>query len=184
LKPFADPEIMAVGGFTVLGYDDLLSKTMALSWIFDLADEKEKTVKRHKIHANNCAVRTDFFRANPFPDLPAFKKQCGFWLRDLSARGHQYMRTAEARTVHARIPATNSWYGAPGPRAWTATSRAFIPCPARGSADWAMPSNISARRSGGPGRTSSTRAQGSICRPGNDLPPWRSRSASSHRTRW
>ncbi|HTK59113.1 MAG TPA: glycosyltransferase [Sphingomicrobium sp.] len=104
LKPFADPEIMAVGGFTVLGYDDLLSKTMALSWIFDLADEKEKTVGRHKIHANNCAVRTDFFRANPFPDLPAFKKQCGFWLRDISARGYHYMRTAEARTIHAPHP--------------------------------------------------------------------------------
>jgi hypothetical protein len=104
LKPFADPSIMAVGGFTVLGYDDLLSKTMALSWIFDLADEREKTVGRHKIHANNCAVRTDFFRANPFPDLPAFKKQCGFWLRDLSSRGHRYVRTADAMTVHAPHP--------------------------------------------------------------------------------
>ena len=104
LKPFADPTIMAVGGFTVLGYDDLLSKTMALSWIFDLADEREKTVGRHKIHANNCAVRTDFFRENPFPDLPAFKKQCGFWLRDLSDRGHRYMRTADAMTIHAPHP--------------------------------------------------------------------------------
>ena len=104
LKPFADPEIMAVGGFTVLGYEDLLSKTMALSWIFNTADEREKTVKRHKIHANNCAVRTDFFRANPFPDLPAFKKQCGFWLRDLSARGHRFLRTADAMTIHAPHP--------------------------------------------------------------------------------
>jgi hypothetical protein len=104
VKPFADPSIMAVGGFTVLGYDDLLSKTFALSWIFDLADEREKTVGRHKIHANNCAVRTEFFRANPFPDLPAFKKQCGFWLRDLSSRGHRYIRTADAMTVHAPHP--------------------------------------------------------------------------------
>jgi len=30
LAPFADPEIMAVGGFTVLGWEDILSKTMAL----------------------------------------------------------------------------------------------------------------------------------------------------------
>ena len=104
LKPFADPEIMAVGGFTVLGHEDLLSKAMALSWIFNLPEEREKTVKRHKIHANNCAVRTDFFRANPFPDLPAFKKQCGFWLRDLSARGHRFVRTADAMTVHAPHP--------------------------------------------------------------------------------
>lgn len=115
LKPFADPEIMAVGGFTVLGYDDLLSKTFALGWIFDLRDERSKTVKREKIHANNCAVRTDFFRDNPFPDLPAFKKQCGFWLRDLSARGYRYTRTADAMTVHAPHPGYRflAW------RAWT-----------------------------------------------------------------
>jgi hypothetical protein len=115
IKPFADPEIMAVGGFTVLGYDDFLSKTFALSWIFDLRAERAKTVQRHKIHANNCAVRTDFFRDNPFPDLPAFKKQCGFWLRDLSARGYRYTRTADAMTVHAPHPGYKflAW------RAWT-----------------------------------------------------------------
>lgn len=104
LKPFADSKIMAVGGFTVLGYDDLLSKTFALSWIFDLREEREKTVRREKIHANNCAVRTEFFRENPFPDMPAFKKQCGFWLRDLIANGYQYTRTADAMTVHAPHP--------------------------------------------------------------------------------
>jgi hypothetical protein len=104
IAPFADEEMMAVGGFTVLGYEDFLSKTFALSWIFNLADEREKTVRRHKIHANNCAVRTDFFRANPFPDLPAFKKQCGFWLRDLSSRGYKFTRTADAMTVHAPHP--------------------------------------------------------------------------------
>ena len=104
VKPFADPELVAVGGFTVLGYDDFLSKTFALSWIFNLREEREKTVQRHKIHANNCAVRTDFFRQNPFPDLPAFKKQCGFWLRDLSQRGYKFIRTADAMTVHAPHP--------------------------------------------------------------------------------
>jgi hypothetical protein len=115
IKPFANPEIMAVGGFTVLGYDDLLSKTFALSWIFDLREERTQTVKREKIHANNCAVRTDFFRENPFPDLPAFKKQCGFWLRDLTAKGYEYTRTADAMTVHAPHPGYKflAW------RAWT-----------------------------------------------------------------
>ena len=115
IKPFANPEIMAVGGFTVLGYDDLLSKTFALGWIFDLREERSQTVKREKIHANNCAVRTDFFRDNPFPDLPAFKKQCGFWLRDLTAKGYDYTRTAEAMTVHAPHPGYKflAW------RAWT-----------------------------------------------------------------
>lgn len=115
IKPFADAKIMAVGGFTVLGYDDLLSKTFALSWIFDIREEREKTVRREKIHANNCAVRTDFFRENPFPDMPAFKKQCGFWLRDLIAKGYHYTRTADAMTVHAPHPGYKflAW------RAWT-----------------------------------------------------------------
>lgn len=115
VAPFADKDIQAVGGFTVLGHEDLLSRTMALSWIFDLPEERGKTVKRHKIHANNCAVRTDFFRSNPFPDLPAFKKQCGFWLRDLSARGHKFIRTADAMTVHAPHPG----YGFLVWRGWT-----------------------------------------------------------------
>jgi hypothetical protein len=104
IKPFADPEVMAVGGFTVLGYDDFLSKTFALNWIFDLREERDKTVKRRKIHANNAAVRTDFFHANPFPDLPTFKKACGFWTRDMDARGLQYLRTPDAMTVHAPHP--------------------------------------------------------------------------------
>ena len=101
LEPFADPEIMAVAGFTYLGHEDLLSRTMALSWIFDLPDEGKRTEKRHKMHPNNAAVRTDFFRENPFPDLPAFKKQCGFWLRDITERGYGFLRTEKAQTIHA-----------------------------------------------------------------------------------
>jgi hypothetical protein len=115
VKPFADPEVMAVGGFTVLGYDDFLSKTFALNWIFDLREERGKTEAKRKIHANNAAVRTDFFRANPFPDLPTFKKACGFWTRDMDARGLLYVRTADAMTVHAPHPGYKflAW------RAWT-----------------------------------------------------------------
>ena len=115
LAPFGDREVQAVGGFTVLGYESLLDKTMALSWVFNLASERDKTVKRHKIHVNNCAVRTDFFRAHPFPDLQAFKKQCVFWLRGISAEGHRYVRTADAMVIHAPHPGVKflAW------RAWT-----------------------------------------------------------------
>lgn len=116
LKPFADPEVMAVGGFTVLGYNNLVSKVMALSWIFNLRSEREQTLKRHKIHANNCAFRTAFFQQNPWPDLPAFKKQCGFWIRDIERRGIKWVRTVDAMTVHAPQPGIPflTW------RAWTA----------------------------------------------------------------
>jgi Glycosyl transferase family 2 len=116
LKPFERPEVMAVGGFTMLGYNNLVSKVMALTWIFNLKSERDITLERHKIHANNCAFRTEFFKANPWPDLPAFKKQCGFWIRDIEARGIPWVRTAEAMTIHAPQPGIPflTW------RAWTA----------------------------------------------------------------
>jgi hypothetical protein len=122
LSPFADPEVMAVGGFTVLAYDDLLSKVLALIWIFHLRGDRKVTLQRKKINANNCAFRTEFFKANPWPDLPAFKKQCGFWLRDIEKRGIKWVRTVDAMTVHAPHPgyAFYIW------RAWTAgTDRDF-----------------------------------------------------------
>jgi hypothetical protein len=122
LAPFADPEVMAVGGFTVLAYDDLLSKVLALIWISHLRGDREVTLKRKKINANSCAFRTEFFKANPWPDLPTFKKQCGFWLRDIEKRGIKWVRTVDAMTVHAPHPgyAFYLW------RAWTAgTDRDF-----------------------------------------------------------
>ena len=104
LLPFADLPTMVVGGFTILAYKDLLSRTMALSWFFDLAHERDKTVRRRTIHVNNCAMRTDFYRAHPFPDLPMFKKQCEIWRKRLTADGHRIVRTADAVTIHAPHP--------------------------------------------------------------------------------
>lgn len=116
LAPFAEPKVMAVGGFTRLGHEDFLSRAMALTWIFDLEGDREKTERRNSIHVNNCAVRTDFFREHPFPDLQAFKKQCVFWLRGIKEEGHLYVRTADAKAIHAPHPGLRFlvW------RAWTA----------------------------------------------------------------
>jgi glycosyl transferase family 2 len=104
MAPFADPDVMAVAGFTTLGHKDLVSRMMALCWIFDLPSERARTVERRAIHANNCAFRTAFFQANPWPDLGAFKKQCGFWKRDMERRKIKWVRTADAMTIHAPQP--------------------------------------------------------------------------------
>jgi hypothetical protein len=101
LAPFADPKVMVVGGVTSLDPHDVVSRAMALVWIFDLPSEHPASRGRASMHANNFAVRTDFFRANPFPNTLAFKKQCGIWLADVIARGHRFLRTPDALALHA-----------------------------------------------------------------------------------
>lgn len=104
LAPFRDDKIQFVAGFTTLAHCDLLSRTMALIWIFELPSEKEKTRKKNAIHANNCAFRRDFFLSNPWPELPAFKKQCTFWLKRINEAGVPWVRTSDAMARHAPHP--------------------------------------------------------------------------------
>ena len=168
IEPFADPEIMAVGGFTVLGYDDLLSKTFALELDFRPSPRSARRPSSgEKIHANNCAVRTDFFRENPFPDLPAFKKQCGFWLRDLTAkrlRIHPDRRGDDGPRAAPRlqVPRLARVDDGHGPRL-PGRSR---PRPARASAGSASRSSSSAARSARAGGESGPAAKKV------DLPVW------------
>lgn len=96
-----DPDLMAVGGTTVLGFNNLVSRTMALSWNFPLRSERRAISRSRHIHANNLAVRTEFFRSNPFPKLPTFRKQCTFWIRDVRQRGIKWARALDAVTIHA-----------------------------------------------------------------------------------
>lgn len=96
-----DPSLMAAGGVTVLGFNNLVSRTMALCWNFRLREERAATARSRHVHANNLAVRTEFFRANLWPDLPAFRKQCTFWIRDLQRRGIGWTRAVDAVTIHA-----------------------------------------------------------------------------------
>jgi hypothetical protein len=101
VEPFAASQVQAVAGFCVLGHEDLVSRTMALSWIMELPSEREFPVKHRKMFPNNCAFRTEFFKQNPFPDLVAFKKACGFWQREVESRGIKIAFAPDAMIVHA-----------------------------------------------------------------------------------
>ena len=101
VAPFADPEIMVTGGATSLVAQDLVSRAMALCWIFDLPSEHASRPDRMTLHVNNCAIRTAFFRENPFPATEAFKKQCGIWLADVRRRGFGFVRATDALCLHA-----------------------------------------------------------------------------------
>ena len=114
IAPFNDPSVMAVGGITVLAHEDFLSRTLALTWIFGLFEEREETARSWGIYANNTAVRTAFFRHHPFPKLNAFKYSCVFWLRSILAQNHRYVRVADAVTIHAPHPSYRFFFW----RAW------------------------------------------------------------------
>lgn len=101
LAPFADPRVMAVAGVTSLAHFDLASRTMAMVWIFDLPSEHPRSRGLPRLHANNFAVRTRFFVEHPFPNTPAFKKQCGIWVDDIVAQGFGFDRTPDAQVRHA-----------------------------------------------------------------------------------
>jgi hypothetical protein len=116
LKPFEDPATQVVAGFTVLGHEDVLSKTMALSWIMKLPSEKNAPVERRKMYANNSAMRTAFFQQNPFPALEgSFKKSCGIWQDAMLKRGVKFAYAPDAMTIHAPHPRGKFFYW----RAWT-----------------------------------------------------------------
>lgn len=104
LQPFNQPSVMAVGGITVLAAVDFFSRTLALTWIFGLYEERHATAARWGIYANNTAVRTRFFQGRPFPKLGTFKYSCVFWLRSILADGHRYVRVPDALTIHAPHP--------------------------------------------------------------------------------
>ncbi len=122
IASFNDDTVQVAAGFTTLGHEDFLSRTMALIWIMYLPSEKLRTRDRYKMYPNNCAMRTEFMKKNPFPDLASFKKQCGFWQADVEKRGIKIHYAPSAMTIHAPHPGVSflAW------RAWnTGNDRDF-----------------------------------------------------------
>ena len=117
IKPFADPEIMAVGGFTVLGYDDLLSKTFALGWIFDLArgagQDRQAATRSTPTIARSAPISS---APTPSPTCPRSRSSAASGSATSTAKRLSItLRTADAMTVHAPHPGYKflAW------RAWT-----------------------------------------------------------------
>jgi len=99
LAPFADPSVTAVNGYTYLGYDGFLSRTLALTWMFPLRDDTERERRRRSLHANNWAVRRAWFLENRFPRHPGFKVSCSLLSAGMAAQGIE-LRKVDAYGRH------------------------------------------------------------------------------------
>ena len=102
LAPFHDPKTIVVHGCTYLGHFDLVSRTLAMIWVFPLRDHDEREVKRRSLNANNCAFRAKTLGLNPFPIDNGFKVGCTKFMKQLQECGIELVRVA-AYVKHAPL---------------------------------------------------------------------------------
>ncbi|HEU4429673.1 MAG TPA: glycosyltransferase [Myxococcota bacterium] len=101
LAPFADPEVVAVAGFTTIAFHDLASRVCALAWVYHLPSEAGAPLWKNAMHTNNLALRRDYFRAHPWRWPHGGKKGGAQFLRDVEANGKRWVRAPNARLLHA-----------------------------------------------------------------------------------
>lgn len=101
LAPFDQPNALAANGHTYLGYSCLISRTLALTWIFPLR-ACDARAERRALNANNCAFRTKWLQANPFPIDNGFKVGCTKQMMQLQQSGGEAVR-APAYVRHAPL---------------------------------------------------------------------------------
>ena len=88
-------DAVAASGYTYLRYEDLISRTLAMAWIFPLRNHDVKAAGKRSLNMNNCGFRADWIRANPFEIDNGFKVGCT-----------KLMKTMETAHVPlARVPA-------------------------------------------------------------------------------
>jgi hypothetical protein len=99
LKPFQDPEVICVNGFTYLLSEDFFSRTFALIWFFPMARGDKRFASKRAINANNVAFRRDWISGHPFPNHNGFKVSCTLLMHQLWREGHEIVNV-DARVYH------------------------------------------------------------------------------------
>lgn len=102
LAPFESGTTVITSGHTYLGHDDLISRLLAMVWVFPLREHDERAAGRRSLNANNCALRRDALGARPFPIDNGFKVGCTKLMRQLDAAGISLLRVP-AYAEHAPL---------------------------------------------------------------------------------
>ncbi|MER9949890.1 glycosyltransferase [Mesorhizobium sp. M0047] len=99
LKPFKDPKIICVNGYTYLSHDDFFSRTFALIWFFPMAHGDSRFASKRAMNANNVGFRREWIVSHPFPNHNGFKVSCTLLMRELLREGHK-IHNVNARVFH------------------------------------------------------------------------------------
>jgi hypothetical protein len=98
-----DPSLNVVAGTSYIDPVDFTGKAFALSWLFPLRSKHSYTDRKAKsFHANNLALRKDYFLNNPFPEMPhgMTRGACGMLAARMRSQGQVICRQHAAKVSH------------------------------------------------------------------------------------
>lgn len=100
LAPFAQPDVNVVYGQTYVEPGGLYAKSTAIYWFYPVRNPSSELPPTTFFYANNVAFRREFFRRNPFPDMPICRGQCAVLRERLKARGIGLVTRDDAVVLH------------------------------------------------------------------------------------
>jgi hypothetical protein len=101
LAAFADPEVQVVASRAYLRPDTLYSKTVALTWLFELPPKGSRLRRAKRVHANAIGFRRETILAHPYPSIPSQSRGAGWdQFQSLLAAGFTVHEHTGARVEH------------------------------------------------------------------------------------
>lgn len=101
LEAFTDPAVQVVASRAYVRPDTLYSKTVALTWLFDLPPEASDLQLAERVHANAIGFRREVIVEHPYPSIPSQSRGAGWdQFQSLRAAGIAVHEHTGARVEH------------------------------------------------------------------------------------
>lgn len=101
LQSLADPRVQVVASRAYVRPDSLYSKTVALTWLFDLPPQTSELRAADRVHANAIGFRRSVLLAHPYPSTPGQSRGAGWdQFQALRAAGITVYEHTGARVEH------------------------------------------------------------------------------------
>ncbi len=101
LHSLKDPQVQVVASRAYVRPDSLYSKTVALTWLFDLPPQASELRAADRVHANAIGFRRAVLLAHPYPSTPGQSRGAGWdQFQALRAAGITVYEHTGARVEH------------------------------------------------------------------------------------
>ena len=101
LTAFADPAVQVVASRAYVRPDTLYSRTVALTWLFDLPPDTSSLQPAERVHANAIGFRRGVILEHPYPSIPSQSRGAGWdQFQSMRAAGIAVHEHTGARVEH------------------------------------------------------------------------------------